>query len=469
LGRLRAAGAARPRVAPTRLLCVCAAVALLSCGRPGERRASGPEAAAEPPLVIAHVSLVDVALGSLVPDQTVVVRSGRIAQAGDAALSAVPQGATVVDGRGRYLMPGLWDSHVHALFDAEVARSFLPRFVAEGVTGVRDMGGKVEVLRAARFAILAGTLIGPRIVAAGAVVDGPHPADPAVSIAVGDSGAARAAVDSLARSGADFIKVYTLLPRQSYFAVLREAARLGLPVAGHVPAGVTPLDAAVGGQRSIEHLRDEAEPLCAAVSDPACVRLLDTLRVHGTWLVPTLVVLRVKAILDDSSLVRDSRLGAVPDLVRAAWEGIREREGPRPAAYWREKRARFFGELALTGAAWRQGVPLLAGTDAGALYTYPGSSLHEELAQLVRAGLTPAAALRAATLGAAEFLGAADSMGTVAVGKVADLVLLGADPLADIRNTRRIEGVVLRGRLLARPVLDSLAAVGGAVRRPSGS
>jgi imidazolonepropionase-like amidohydrolase len=327
------------------------------------------------------------------------------------------------------------------------------------------MGGSLEVLRAARWAILAGTLIGPRIVAAGAILDGPEPVDPTVSIAVGDTGAARRAVDSVANAGADFVKVYTLLPREAYFAVLREAARRHLSVAGHVPAAVTVLEAADSGQRSIEHLRDEIEPLCIQAADAACARLLDTLRARGTALVPTLVVLRVKAILDDSSLVLDPRLATVPSLVRSAWDGIRSGKLGRPPDYWREKRARFFGELALTGAAFLAGVPLLAGTDAGALYTYPGSSLHDELAQLVRAGLTPAAALRAATLGPAEFLGATDSLGTVAVGRVADLVLLDADPLTDIKNTRRIAAVVLRGRLFARPALDSLAAAGNPAAR----
>ncbi len=425
----------------------------LACGRPEPKPAAAPP---EPSLAITHVTIVDVAAGRLVPGQDVLVRGGRIVAVGDTTQVAVPPGATVVDGRGRYLIPGLWDMHVHALFDAEVARTFLPRFVAAGVTGVRDMGGTVEVMRAARFALLAGTLVGPRLVAAGRILDGPQPVDPSVSIAVGSPEEARAAVDSLANHGADFIKVYTLLPRAAYFAVLREAERVHLPVAGHVPAGVTTLEAADSGQRSIEHLRDEVEPLCKAAADAACGRLLAALRAHRVWLVPTLVVLRAKAILDDSRLIKDPRLGTMPQLVRDAWAALRAGKQDRPRAYWAGKQARFYGELALTGAAWKDGVSLLAGTDAGALYTYPGSSLHDELAQLVRAGLTPAAALRAATLGPAEFLGATDSLGTVAAGKVADLVLLDADPLADIRNSRSIRAVVLRGRLFGREALDAL-------------
>lgn len=441
---------------------------VLACGRPAPKPAAAPP---EPSLAITHVTVVDVASGGLVPGQNVIVRGGRIIAVGDTARVAVPAGATVVAGRGKFLIPGLWDMHVHALFDAEVARIFLPRFVAEGVTGVRDMGGKVEVMRAARFAILAGTLVGPRIVAAGRILDGPQPVDSSVSIAVGTPEQARAAVDSLANHGADFIKVYTLLPRAAYFAVLREAARLHLPVAGHVPADVTTLEAADSGQRSIEHLRDEVEPLCKAAADAACGRLLDSLRAHHVWLVPTLVVLRMKALLNDSLVTADPRVATMPELVRNAWAGIRTGKADRPPAYWREKRVRYLGELALTSAAWKDSVRLLAGTDAGALYTYPGSSLHDELAQLVRAGLTPAAALRAATLGPAEYLGATDTLGRVTVGRVADLVLLDADPLADIRNTRSIRAVVLRGRLFGREALDALgpglpADTVGAVRVP---
>ena len=449
------------RAARASLLAIC----LAACADDARRPETPPPQ--EPTLVITNVTVVDVDSGRLVPDRTVIVRGTRIAAVGEASLTPLPANAVVVDGSGRFLIPGLWDFHVHALFDPEAARTFLPRFVAAGVTGVRDMGGSLGVLRAVRWAMLAGTMVGPRLVAAGAVLDGPEPVDPSVSFAVGDSADASAALDSLVRAGADFVKVYTLLPREAYFVVLREAHRRGLQVVGHVPIGVSVREAVDSGQRTIEHLRDEVGQLCMSAADQSCSSLLDTLRARGTWLVPTLVVLRVKAILDDTSLVLDPRLQTMPDLVRSGWDGVRERARERPAGYWPERRARFFGDLELTGAAWRAGVPLLAGTDAGALYTYPGSSLHDELVQLVRAGLTPAAALRAATLGPAEFLGATDSLGTVAAGKVADLVLLDADPLADIGNTRRITAVVLNGRLLARPALDSLAASGASAARPT--
>lgn len=449
------------RAAGTGLLVV------LGAGCRGRQPATGQ--AVPPPdtmLAITHVTVVDVAAGRLLTDQSVVVKDDRIVRMGDAAGIIVGSGTRIVDGRGKFLIPGLWDMHVHALFDAGVARTFLPAFVAYGVTGVRDMGGTVLVMRMARFAVRAGTLVGPRIVAAGTILDGPQPVDPSVSLAIGTPEEARAAVDTLAAYGADFIKVYTLLPRAAYFEVLREARRLHLPVAGHVPADVTVLEAADSGQRSIEHLRDEIEPLCTAV-DAGCDRLLDSLRAHGTWLVPTLVVLRAKALLGDTVLLRDPRLASVPELVRNGWETIRARLADSLATYWGRRRVRYLGELALTEEASGRGVPLLAGTDAGALYTYPGSSLHDELEQLVRAGLTPAAALRTATLAPAEFLGATDTMGTVAAGKVADLVLLDGDPLSDIAHVRAVRAVVLRGRLFTGAALDSLRAVGPAAAAPA--
>lgn len=447
-----------------RLWCVVGAIAAASCGRSEPDAGARDAQPAERSLAITNVTVVDVALGRLVPDQSVVVRGGRIAAVGDAASGTVPAGATVVDGRGLFLCAGFWDMHVHALLDADVARSFLPGFVAHGITGVRDMGGKLEVLRGARWAILGGTLVGPRIVAAGMLLDGPTPVDPGISIAVATPEDAGPAVDSLARGGADFVKVYTRLPRAAYFAVLRAARLRGLPVAGHVPAEVTPQEASDSGQASIEHLRDEGQPLCVSAGDAPCRTLLDRLRVNGTWQVPTLTVLRVKAMLADSALTTDPRLATVPERLRAAWDGVRIRTDSQPSAIL-ARRARLQERMLLAAALPAAGVRLMAGSDAGAPYVYPGSSLHEELALLVGAGLTPLDALRAATLWPAEFLGAADSMGTVAPGKVADLVLLEGNPLEDVGNTRRVRAVVLRGVLLGRGRLDSLAA---GERRPEG-
>jgi len=185
--------------------------------------------------------------------------------------------------------------------------TFLPAYVANGVTGIRDMGGDLRILTAVRDSIRSGSPRFPRICAAGAVLDGPEPVDPSISIAVADSKGARPAVDSLRNAGADFLKVYTLLTRAGYFAIVTDAHRTGMPVAGHVPAEVTPAEAAAAGQRSVEHLNDELEPLCTRATAEACASRLAQFRRHGTWQVPTLVVLRMKAYADEALYTVDPR------------------------------------------------------------------------------------------------------------------------------------------------------------------
>ena len=200
---------------------------------------------------------MDVATGELVEGSNIVLDGSRIAAVG--ADIAFPPGAEIVDANGLYAIPGLWDTHTHSVWSPEALETFLPLYVAQGVTGIRDMGGTLQSLAAARDSLRAGRVAWPRIVAAGLIVDGDEPVDASISVGVGDTASARRAVDSLARAGADFIKVYTLLERDVYFAVVEAARAAGLPVAGHVPASVTPEEAARAGQRSIEHLLDELD------------------------------------------------------------------------------------------------------------------------------------------------------------------------------------------------------------------
>lgn len=407
-------------------------------------------------VVIRDVTLVDVVAGTLRPHMTVVVVGTRITDVGPATGIRAPRGARVIEGSGRFLIPGLWDMHSHSLWSAEAMQSFLPRYVAHGVTGIRDMGGRMSFLAAYRDSLRRGDPPWPRVIAAGEVIDGPEPVQADISIAVSDAASATAAVDSLARGGADFIKVYTMLPREAYDAVLVAARRAGLAVAGHVPAAVTPEEATRGGQRSIEHLRDEIEPFCSPRDPDACARLAETFRTARTWQVPTLLVLRHKAYFDDTALTADPRLRQLPASLRQEWLAEREGKLRRGSAYAASKRARYADEQWLVGFLARAQVPLLAGTDAGVAFSYPGSGLHEELALLVDAGLSPLEALRAATLAPAEYLAARDSMGTIAPGQVADLVLLRSDPLTRIGATREVEAVVLRGRVLERRALDLL-------------
>ncbi len=438
-----------------------AALALAACTGPGTQS----RAEAEVPVVIRDVTVVDVVSGTLRPGSTVIVVGSRITGVGPSATTGVPRGARVIDGSGRFLIPGLWDMHSHSLWSPEAMRTFLPLYVAHGVTGIRDMGGRLPLLAAFRDSLRQREHPWPRVIASGEVLDGPQPVQAEISIPVTDTARARTIVDSLARAGVDFLKVYTLLPRDSYFAVLAEARRAGLPVAGHVPGDVTPEEAARAGQRSIEHLRDEIEPFCSPRDAAACARLAEVFRTERTWQVPTLTVLRAKAFFDDSTLARDPRLRYLPPALAAEWLAERQGKLRRGREYLASKRARYADEAWLTGFLTRERVPLLAGSDAGSAWAYPGFGLHDELALLVEAGLTPLEALRAATLSPAEFLAARDSMGAIAVGQVADLVLLRADPLSRIGATREIDAVVLRGRVFDRAALDALLDTVGARRR----
>lgn len=408
--------------------------------------------------VIVHVTVVDVIAGTLRPDQVVVVAESRIASVRPSAGYVAPRNAHIVDGRGRFLIPGLWDMHSHSLWSERAMQSFLPLYVTQGVTGIRDMGGHLDVLSHYRAARDSSGHAWPRVVASGQMLDGPEPVQADISIAVADRAEAIAAVDALKLADADFIKVYTLLGRDAYFAVVDHARQVGLPVAGHVPAAVTVEEATLAGQRSIEHLRDEIEPFCRPTDVPACARLAALFRSRQTWQVPTLVVLRNKAHFDDAALATDPRLRYLPAELRAEWLAERTGKLGRGPKYLATKRAWFADESWLIRYLVAQGVPILAGTDAGVSFSYPGYSLHQELELLVEAGMTPIDALRAATLSPAEYLGEDKTMGAIEPGRVADLVLLRADPLADIRATQQVEAVVLRGRLLDRVELDRIEA-----------
>jgi Amidohydrolase family len=438
----------------------------------------GDDAATGPTLALTHVTLVDIAAGALLPERTVVVHGDRLLAAGPGRSVAVPAGARVVDGRGRYLIPGLWDHHVHISAPERV----LPLFLAHGVTGVRDMGNAPLVFRW-REEVERGERLGPRIVACGPIVDGPQPSAAAYTFVVAGPEDGRRAVTRLARLGADCVKVYDEVPRAAYHAVAEEARRRGLPLVGHVPNAVTLAEAAAAGQVTNEHLgglleagsreagalrhallhapppaRQEDIPdriaargeRALATWDAATAeRLFRALAADGLAQVPTLVTKRVQSRIDEIAAAPDPRLRWVSAYDRSWWRPARNYLFRyRTPAYLAYRHRAYARELALVGELHRAGVRVLAGTDLGTPWIYPGASLHDELELLVEAGLPPRAALAAATTTPAG----------VEETQAGDWVLLDADPLADIRNVRRIAGVVVRGRWLDRAALDGLLA-----------
>ena len=395
-------------------------------------------------------------------NRTVVVRGNRIVAEGPATSVNVPAGARVIDGRGKFLIPGMWDMHVHTVMPG--GKQVLPLYIANGVTGVRDMAGDWATITAWRAAIAAGSLIGPRIVASGPYLEGG--VQPIPHILVKSPADAAPAVDSLVRLGVDFIKVHGQLTPESYFAIARAARAKGIRFAGHVSRTVGAAAASDSGQASIEHILAIPNPCTAAEVIALAPRfpvqsalgrcdtldqapLYAKLKRNGTWVVPTLVAQVEVSRWPKRDLAGDSVQRYLPDSLKTYVAGIFPMVDSVPPDADINGAKLFNRRVAVTGALFRAGVGVMAGTDAPLRNSPPGFGLHEELLYLTKAGLTPFEALRAATYEPARFLGMLDSLGTIEVGKVADLVLLTANPVTDIRNSSRTQTVMSGGRLFS--------------------
>jgi len=406
-------------------------------------------------LVITGVTIIDGSEAAPIGNASILIRGNRIVQMGPMDRVSVPESARVYDGGGEYVIPGLWDMHTHVLWHPFVDDGFLRLHIVNGVTGIRDMGGTLDVLAEVRPGGRYYSPLNPRIVAAGPWLN-EFVIDPRAGIAVETPEAARQAVASLADAGVDFIKAYTFLDRDIFLAILEEAEAHGLPVAGHVPQDLSSREASDLGMLSIEHLRTETGGFCEEVGDANCPALLDALLRNGTWQTPILMVRRNASLLDEPGVSQFPGVRYAPGYLRDEWAETRQGRLDAGSFDFDAVRSRRDAQRALAAVVHRAGLPILAGSDAGELYSVAGFSIHEELALLVEVGLTPLEALRAATSEAAEFLSSTDSLGTVAEGKVADLVLLGANPLEDIHNTRDIRAVVRDGQLFDRGDLDRM-------------
>jgi imidazolonepropionase-like amidohydrolase len=350
--------------------------------------------------------------------------------------------------------------HVHSVMPG--GKGVLPLYVANGVTGVRDMAGDWATIKAWRTEIESGAIIGPRIIASGPYLEGGD--QPIPHLLVKSPTDAEAAVDSLVRLGVDFIKVHGQLSPESYFAIARAARARRIPFAGHVSRAVGAAAASDSGQASIEHILAIPNPCSRAevtelaprfpvqgalgrcdTLDPA--PLYEKLRRNGTWVVPTLVAQVEVSRWPKRDLPGDSVARYLPDSLQKYVAGIFPMVDSVPPDAHITGAKLFAKRVAVTGALFRAGVGVMPGTDAPLRNSPPGFGLHEELLHFTRAGLTPFDALRSATLEPARFLGMLDSLGTIEVGKVADVVLLSANPLLDIRNSSRTEMVVANGRV----------------------
>lgn len=439
-------------------------------------------------LVLRNVTVIDMTGAPPRSAMTVVIENGRITKIGKTA--KIPKNAQTIDDTGKFLIPSFWDMHVHVL---DRDRS-LPMYVANGVLGVRDLGvHRLDDILLWRQEAADGKIISPRIVTAGKILDGDPSASPDYSIVVKTPEEARKAVQGLKARGVDLIKVYDVLSREAYFAIADEAKKLNLPFAGHVPSSITTIEASDAGQKSIEHLGKILED---TTGSPEEMRKLQAIKPseqdfssfprkiakvyelsistysetkaneifahfvkNKTWQVPTLITKYGRTYVDDLDAKGDWRDKYIPESDRKWWKpkvGFFFRY--RTPEYIEAQKKYFQKELELCGAMHRAGVKFLAGTDTVSAYTYAGFSLHDELALLVQSGFSPMDALLTATRNPAEYFGELKTSGTIEQGKIANLILLEANPLNDIKNTTKINAVVQNGKFLSKEILQKMLA-----------
>lgn len=450
-----------------------------------------PEAAPRPErLLVTGLALVDVESGIVTTGRSILIVQGEIVEVGT---SIAADGAEVVDGQGRYAIPGMFDMHAHSIKMSPYLMH--PQFIAAGVTAIRDMGGCIGLpdawvacaddKREWDRMVRDGRMVGPRYdrITSLAINGGseiPDGADKGLGAGTADGARQRVAFDKA--RGIDFLKPYSLLPRDGYFA-LADAARLeGMPLEGHLPLSVSALEAVAAGQRSFEHallfiwdcypgmaaLREGGDPAALftnamrstmiAAHDPArCAKVHEAMVSAGVAFVPTHTTRKLDAYATDSSYTGDARLKFIPAPLRTLWLGdaanMAERAGEGGAESYR---AFYEFGIAQTGVAHRAGVTVLAGTDTPDSFAFPGSGLHDEFDHFARAGLSPLEILRTATLAPAKFMGLEGKAGVLKPGARADIVLLKSNPLLDIRAAREVDAVVLAGAHYDRAALDVL-------------
>ncbi len=437
-------------------------------------------------LVLTNVTVIDSRLGKTLPNVTVVVKDGIIQTVARVGLIDSKPHTQIINGTGKYVIPGLWDMHVHSAggpaqpWDEKI---ILPLYVANGITGVRDMGGDPAILEQRRKRIDSGEISGPHMFIAGPFLNGGK--SDAQTIGVNSPEEARQAVDSLKARGMDFIKILSGISPGVYWPLADEAKLQHIAFVGHVPTGVSAAEASIMGQKSIEHLSGvllatsskESElrqqvleagnkkdwtayshAMAEALSTYSQAKAWDLFSVfvdNCTWQVPTLVWDVATANVDNPAAADDPRMKYVPKSVAKNWDPAKltQETGVEQLAQSKKETAHY---MQLVELMRRAGVMMMAGTDSPDPFVFPGFSLHDELELLVKSGLTPMQALQAATFYPALFMTKLNRYGVVETGHVADMVVLDEDPLKDIANTRKISAVILGGRYLGREDLDRM-------------
>jgi len=427
-------------------------------------------------LIIKNVNIINVETGDINKAMDVIIRGDSIADIVEHQNGSYST-AQLIDGTGKFLIPGLWDMHTHTWWGY---KDFFPVLLANGVTGIREMFGNMEEVKKIRQGLKEGTIIGPEIVSPGPIVDG-KPAAHAGSDEADTPEKGRAIVQQQVADGADFIKVYSRLERDVYFAIADECEKLGIPFSGHIPSKVSLEEALEAGHETIEHFYGILE-FCSSEKDylmslrngeisndsligpgtyynrlnliidafapsrqPVLTELMSE---NKAWVCPTLVVHKGWQRNIDPGYSGDHRVAYMPEYTMNGWDLVKDSVSNPEILMDLDSEKKWYNLIPpLIKQLHDTGTNFLAGSDYPNPYTFAGFSLHEELELFVKeAGLTPLEALRTATLNPAIFLKTLEKAGTIDIGKYADLVLLSANPLENISNTKKIEGVVLKGK-----------------------
>jgi imidazolonepropionase-like amidohydrolase len=431
--------------------------------------------------------------------QTVIIKDGKILKVAPTAELKLSEKNQIIDGTGKFLIPGLWDAHVHFAYMDYLAPRMFDLFLLYGITSVRDTGGEIMFVKKWKDAALANPTDAPRVMIAGPLIDGmpnvydgSDPGHPPLSIGSGSVEALEKLVHKLDSLDVDFLKAYEMLTPEQYYKLMEMAKRLGYKVTGHVPLSMDVTGASNAGLNSMEHMRN-MELSCASNAEELLIQrhamlkkgrnmpggelrssihaaqretavtnydekkadeIIQVLLKNQTWQIPTLTLNTSQARPPYARPEWQESFEYLPDTTRDRWRAILKAGEARPASPFRQNYSKWMMNMA--GKIHKAGVPMMAGTDTPIAFLTPGLSLHEELASLVEAGLSPQEALKTATVNPAAYFGMENELGSLRETQWADLLILSANPLVDIRNTQRIEGVIKQGKFFGKNELDSI-------------
>jgi len=452
----------------------------------------------EEALCIQNITTVD-ATDGVREAQTVIVKDGKILKIAPTAELNLSSANQIVDGTGKYLIPGLWDTHVHFAYLESLAPRMFDLFLLYGITSVRDTGGDIAFVKKWKDGALANPTGAPRVMIAGPLLDGlPNVYDgsdaghPPLSVGSGSVEALEKLVHRLDSLNVDFLKAYEMLTPEQFFKLMEMAKRLGLKVTGHVPLSMDVTAASNAGLNSMEHLRN-LELSCASndvellmqrhamlkkgksmpggalrssihatqrevavnnYNDNKANSIIQVLLKNQTWQIPTLTLNTSQALPPYNRPEWQESFEYLPDSIRDEWISMMIKQSNEAVPAFREPYAQWM--FSMVGKLHKSGVPMMAGTDTPIAFLTPGLSLHEEMARLVEAGLSAQEALVTATVNPAKYFGLENELGSIRETYWADLIILSSNPLEDIRNTQKIEGVIKQGKYFGPEQLDEI-------------